>query len=110
MLGRASNSELYSKRIFRHIFKNLQMTVKFTTRINDLWQFVAASKPQIERALEHNLPFAPSTVETEFNAAVRYAVFPGGKRLRPVLTLLGAELFGGQPEDVLNAASAASSL
>ena len=82
------------------------MTVKFTTKINDLWQFVAASKPQIERALEHNLPFAPSTVETEFNAAVRYAVFPGGKRLRPVLTLLGAELFGGQPEDVLNAASA----
>lgn len=82
------------------------MTVKFTTKINDLWQFVAASKPQIEQALENNLPFAPSTIETEFNAAVRYAVFPGGKRLRPVLTLLGAELFGGQPEDVLNAASA----
>ncbi len=82
------------------------MTVKFTTKINDLWQFVAQSKPQIELALEENLPFAPSTVETEFNEAVRYAVFPGGKRLRPVLTLLGAELFGGQPEDVLNAASA----
>lgn len=82
------------------------MTVKFTTKINDLWQFVAASKPQIEQSLENNLPFAPSTIETEFNAAVRYAVFPGGKRLRPVLTLLGAELFGGQPEDVLNAASA----
>lgn len=82
------------------------MTVKFTTKVNDLWQFVAASKPLIERNLEINLPFAPSTVETQFNEAVRYAVFPGGKRLRPVLTLLGAELFGGQPEEVLNAASA----
>ena len=82
------------------------MTVKYATKINDLWRFVAESKPQIERSLELNLPFAPSTIETDFNAAVRYSVFPGGKRLRPVLTLLGAELFGGRPEDVLNAASA----
>jgi len=82
------------------------MTVKFTTKVNDLWQFVVASKAQIEHNLELNMPFAPSTVETQFNEAVRYAVFPGGKRLRPVLTLLGAELFGGKPENVLNAASA----
>ncbi len=82
------------------------MTAKYQTKINELWQFVAASKPQIEQSLEVNLPFAPTTVETQFNEAVRYAVFPGGKRLRPVLTLLGAELFGGRPEDVLNAASA----
>jgi len=82
------------------------MTVKFTTKVNDLWQFVVASKAQIEHNLELNMPFAPSTVETQFNEAVRYAVFPGGKRLRPVLTLLGAELLGGKSEMVLNAASA----
>ncbi|MFT3744696.1 MAG: polyprenyl synthetase family protein [Pyrinomonadaceae bacterium] len=82
------------------------MTVKFTTKVNELWQYSAASRPQIERAIEENLPFAPSTVETQFNEAVRYAVFPGGKRLRPVLTMLGAELFGGNAEDVLNAAAA----
>ncbi len=82
------------------------MTAKYQTKINDLWLYVAESKPQIELSLESNLPFAPSAVESRFNDAVRYAVFPGGKRLRPVLTFLGAELFGGDPRSVLNAAAA----
>lgn len=82
------------------------MTVKYTTKVNELWQFAAASLPLIERSIEENLPLAPSTVETQFNEAARYAVFPGGKRLRPVLTMLGAELFGGQAENVLNATAA----
>ncbi len=82
------------------------MAVKQKTKSNELWTFAAVNKPLIENALERNLPFAPERVETRFNDAVRYAVFPGGKRLRPVLTLLGAELFGGRPEDVLNAAAA----
>ena len=82
------------------------MTAKYTTKVNELWQFVAESKPGIERSLEINLPNAPTSIDTRFNDAVRYAVFPGGKRLRPVLTLLGAELFGGRPEDVINAAAA----
>ena len=69
------------------------MTVKFTTKVNELWQFAAASRPLIERSIEENLPLAPSTVETQFNEAARYAVFPGGKRLRPVLmTALVASL------------------
>ena len=71
-----------------------------------LWRFVEKYKPAIERALEDNLPLAPLEIETEFNEAVHYATFPGGKRLRPVLTLLGAELLGGKSENVLNAASA----
>ena len=71
-----------------------------------LWRFVEKYKPLIDRALEQNLPLAPAAVETEFNEAVRYAAFPGGKRLRPVLTLLGAGLFGGTAESVLHAASA----
>lgn len=82
------------------------MTVKYQTEINDLWRFVAVNKPQIELSLERNLPYAPAAVETKFNDAVKYSVFPGGKRLRPVLTMLGAELFDGRPEDVLNAAAA----
>lgn len=82
------------------------MTAKQNIKVNGLWGFVAESKSRIEDSLESNLPTAPAAVETQFNEAVRYAVFPGGKRLRPVLTLLGAELFGGKPEDVLNAAAA----
>ncbi len=71
-----------------------------------LWHFVERHKPAIEKSLENNLPLAPSSIETPFNEAVRYLIFPGGKRLRPVLTILGAELFGGKAEDVMHAAAA----
>jgi len=45
-------------------------------------------------------------ITTAFNEAVEYALFSGGKRLRPVLTLLGAELVGGKAESVFAAAIA----
>ena len=74
--------------------------------VADLWQYVERTKPQIEDALQKFLPLAPPEIETEFNKAIEYALFPGGKRLRPVLTLLGAELIGGRAEAVLPAAIA----
>lgn len=37
---------------------------------------------------------------------IRYAMASGGKRLRPMLALMAAELFGGKEEDVLPAAMA----
>lgn len=71
-----------------------------------LWQFVEKHKPEIERAIEENLPLAPPEIETEFNEAVRYLISAGGKRLRPVLTALGAELVGGKAANVMHAAAA----
>jgi len=82
------------------------MTGNFSSRTIGLWDFVAKQKPQIESRLEETLPIAPNFIETPFNEAVHYAVFPGGKRLRPVLTMLGADLFGGRAENVAYAASA----
>lgn len=70
------------------------------------WRFVKRHNPEIERALEKNLPLAPPEIKTQFNEAVRYLIFPGGKRLRPVLTLLAAELVGGSAENVMHAAVA----
>ena len=72
----------------------------------DLWQYVAAYKTPIEKSLREFLPLAPPHIESEFNAAIEYALFPGGKRLRPVLTLLGAEIVGGGAESVLPSAIA----
>ncbi|HEY0430083.1 MAG TPA: polyprenyl synthetase family protein [Pyrinomonadaceae bacterium] len=69
-------------------------------------QYAEKYRGQIEEALHEHLPLAPPHIETEFNEAVRYALFSGGKRLRPVLTLLGAELFGGRAETILPAAAA----
>lgn len=71
-----------------------------------LSQFVRDRLPEIEETLAGSLPAAPFDVGAPFNAAVRDAIFPGGKRLRPILTLLGAELCGGTTAKVLPAAAA----
>jgi len=72
----------------------------------DLWKYAEDKKPQIETALREHLPFAPVHIETRFNEAVEYALFSGGKRLRPVLTLLGAELVGGTSDLIVPSAVA----
>ncbi len=77
-----------------------------TEENKELWQYVERHRPNIEKSLREFLPLAPPKIETKFNEAVEYALFSGGKRLRPVLTLLGAELFGAKAEMVLPAAVA----
>ncbi|MET0622239.1 MAG: polyprenyl synthetase family protein [Pyrinomonadaceae bacterium] len=71
-----------------------------------LSDYVAEMRPRIEASLRQHLPLTPGRFETPYNEALEYALFPGGKRLRPVLTLLGAELVGGRAEEVLDAAVA----
>jgi len=60
----------------------------------------------IEGGLEKFLPSCHSEAAIVLDKALRDAVFPGGKRLRPRLTLLGAALFGAYDERVLRAACA----
>ncbi|MBS1788791.1 MAG: polyprenyl synthetase family protein [Acidobacteria bacterium] len=73
---------------------------------NRLAQFISAHNKMIESALERWLPLSSKTGAERFNQAVRYAVFPGGKRLRPMLTLIGAKLAGGDWQQALPAACA----
>lgn len=80
--------------------------IENTIEKTDLWQYVEKHKPNIEKSLREHLPLAPPNIETQFNEAVEYALFSGGKRLRPILTLLGAELFGGKAEIILPSAVA----
>ena len=59
----------------------------------------------VDRALNRFLPkerVKPVTI----HKAMRYSVFAGGKRLRPVLTLASAEACGGKAESALPAACA----
>src|SRR5215813_343561 len=60
----------------------------------------------IEAALEECLPLSSQPHARPLNEALRYAVFPGGKRWRPVLTLLGAELVGVSARNAMLAACA----
>ena len=72
----------------------------------ELRRYVEKHRALIEKSMRDLSPLAPPKIETQFNEAVEYALFSGGKRLRPALTLLGAELFGGRAEDVIPAAVA----
>jgi farnesyl diphosphate synthase len=70
--------------------------------LNDSMKRVAA---EADAALERLLPEARGD-HARVAEAMRYAVFAGGKRLRPFLTLEGAALFGVPAERALRAAAA----
>lgn len=59
----------------------------------------------IDKALDKYLPSADKVPET-IHKAMRYSVFAGGKRLRPVLCLAAAEAVGGDLKEVPAAACA----
>ena len=67
--------------------------------------FAEGWRPRIEATLEALVP-AQTQPPERLHAAMRYALFPGGKRLRPVLAMLGCEVTGGDPERVLESAAA----
>ncbi len=73
---------------------------------NSLQNFIQQYRPQIEQELVDNLPLSRQRGTNRFNEALHYAVFPGGKRWRPVLTLLGGMLVGVSAECLYAAACA----
>ncbi len=71
----------------------------------DFDRYLAEHARDVEAFLDRNLPtedaFPPS-----IHRAIRYSLFAGGKRLRPVLVLASAEAVGGRGKDALPAAAA----
>lgn len=65
-----------------------------------------ALRDLIENGLQAYLPVSGLECTGRLNDAVHYAVFPGGKRMRPILTLLGARVAGVCVEDALPTACA----
>ncbi|HET7266428.1 MAG TPA: farnesyl diphosphate synthase [bacterium] len=59
----------------------------------------------VENALDRYLP-AEAAPPAEVHRAMRYSVFAGGKRLRPMLVIAGAEVAGAPLETVLPSACA----
>lgn len=59
----------------------------------------------IDSALDRYLPSA-ETLPTLLHEAMRYSVFAGGKRIRPILMLAACEAVGGAANNVLSAACA----
>src|SRR2546430_2484289 len=71
----------------------------------DFHAYVAARGALVDDALEAALPAADRPPQI-LHQAMRYCVLGGGKRLRPVLVLAGAEACGGDPQAVLPVACA----
>ncbi len=67
--------------------------------------FLVRARQDVDAALDRWLP-AESAAPVRLHQAMRYAVFGGGKRLRPVCVLLGATAVGGDVERAGPAAAA----
>ena len=68
--------------------------------------FVASERGSIDEALRRSLPVSTLRGAGRLNEAIAYAVFPGGKRVRPALALLASELAGASREQGLAVACA----
>ena len=71
----------------------------------DLSQYLSVGSATVDRALDGFLPRATVQPAT-LHRAMRYSLFAGGKRLRPILVLAAAEACGGAVEAALPAACA----
>jgi len=63
----------------------------------DLKEYLATRAAEVDAALDAFLPKAKEKPAT-IHAAMRYSIFAGGKRLRPILCLAAAEACGGDLE------------
>jgi geranylgeranyl diphosphate synthase, type II len=71
----------------------------------DLQAYLTVRTAEVDAALDRFLPKAKERPAT-IHAAMRYSVFAGGKRLRPVLCLAAAEACGGEISPALAPACA----
>jgi len=69
-----------------------------TERLSD---FIAQHQGEIERELRAWLPVSAQPGAQRLNESLEYALFPGGRRMRPVLALLAAKLAGATHEQGL---------
>jgi len=69
-------------------------------------KFVGSEREAVEAALRRGLPQSTLARAGRLNEALEYAVFPGGKRLRPALALLASRLAGASTRQGLAVACA----
>jgi geranylgeranyl diphosphate synthase type II len=71
------------------------LKARFSTfAVVNLKGYLVARQKEVDRALDRFLPKA-STKPATIHKAMRYSLFAGGKRLRPILCLAAAEACGG---------------
>ena len=76
-----------------------------TEMVFDLKAYLAGKKALVDTALQGFFPESDG-LTSDLIKAMRYSLFAGGKRLRPILCIGGAEAVGGSESDVLPVACA----
>jgi len=71
----------------------------------DIKKYITNKKKVIDKALDRYLPCA-TTKPAVIHKAMRYALFPGGKRIRPILTIASFEACGGKGNAIMPVACA----
>ena len=71
----------------------------------NLKSYLKSRQKKIDRALDRYLP-KESVKPATIHKAMRYSLFAGGKRLRPILCLAAAEACGGKVDNALSLACA----
>jgi geranylgeranyl diphosphate synthase, type II len=71
----------------------------------DLEAYLKERRLMVDAALDHFLP-GEETQPPSVHRAMRYSVLAGGKRLRPILVIAGAEVVGAAPSAVIPTACA----
>ena len=71
----------------------------------ELKAYLGEKRAVVEEALRGVFP-EPEGPSAEIISAMGYSLFAGGKRLRPILCMAGAEAVGGEAQDVLPVACA----
>lgn len=72
----------------------------FESVVKTLKVYLSEKRKLVDRELKRQLP-AANTSPATIHRAMRYSVFAGGKRLRPILCLAAAEACGGKDKDAL---------
>ena len=67
----------------------------------DIQLYLREQKERVDKALDKVLP-AEKEFPPQIHQAMRYCLFAGGKRLRPILALAAAEAVGGNPESIIS--------
>src|ERR1035437_7008164 len=71
----------------------------------DFSRYWSARQKKVDAALNRLLPSATTKPKT-IHQAMRYSIFAGGKRLRPVICLATAEVISGKNDDAIPLACA----
>lgn len=71
-----------------------------------IYEFLTLHRQTIENALSEYLPISSQKGTERYNDALHYVMFPGGKRWRPLLTLMAGSVVKAQPSSLLALACA----